>query len=329
MQTKGFDLPLDNVVAVYHDLCEVDLGVECAKLFYDMSQQVTHVIHCAWAVNFAVPFSAFEPQLLGLHNLLSFSMQSANNARLMFCSSISVAQSTLAPAIIQSAPIDSLESCGTMGYGQSKLAGERIVEAAIVQGASATILRIGQIIPGRRRGSSLWNPSEALPLIIRAASKKSIASLPLLEGGRDSCDWLEADVLADTVLQLAGIEDSEDVNDVKTQSQRQTVYNLVNPNPFSWKDDLLPALKDAGLEFEPVVWKIWLEKLSYSTDDVRVNPSRKLLAFWSKQTQRHGELRFDTTAAEKASEAFRKASRAVDGGFMTKIVGSWEKFYED
>lgn len=317
LRKKGFSIPLHKVVPLYSDITQAGFGIEDTATHNTMKSEVTHVIHCAWAVNFAINLSAFEPQILGLYNLLTFCLQTDQSARLMFCSSIGVAQSTKGPAIIASAPIPSYASCSPMGYSQSKLVGERLVESATKSGANATVLRIGQIIPGRHRGMPLWNPNEALPLMIRSASKNSVEALPILDNGRDFCDWIEVDTLADTILQLAG------VGNITTS--KQLVYNLVNPRVFSWKNEFLPALQRAGLEFSTVSWQEWLERLESSTEDTYVNPSRKLLGFWLKQTQREGEITFDTAAAEAASLALRESSRLVDGGLLDRIVDAWRQ----
>ncbi|RDW91655.1 hypothetical protein BP5796_02820 [Coleophoma crateriformis] len=317
LQDKGFSIPLDKVVPLYTDITQDRFGLQPTPLYKSMLSEITHIIHCAWAVNFAIDISAFEPQLMGLHNLLAFSMQSDQHARLLFCSSIGVVQSTEGPAIIASAPLASFETCSPMGYAQSKLIGERMVESATKYGANATVLRIGQIIPGRRRGTKLWNPTEALPLMIRSASKGSVGALPTMDTGRDAVDWIEADTLADTILQLAGIS--------QATGSMELVYNLVNPRVFSWKDELLPALQQAGLQFDVVPWREWLERLESSSEDARVNPSRKLLGFWRKQTLREGGLAFDTAAAEAGSMALREAMRVVDGSLVVEMVEAWRQ----
>lgn len=317
LQAKGFSIPLDKVIPLYADITEENFGLQTTEMYKTMKSLVTHVIHCAWAVNFAIQLTAFEPQLLGLHNLLAFGLKSDRNARVFFCSSIGTAQATPGTATVASAMLPSLDNCSSMGYSQSKLVGEHIVESASKNGANATVLRIGQIIPGRRRGTKLWNPSEAIPLIIRSASKDSTGALPILDTGRDTCDWIEADTLADTILQLAGIDHA-----VKST---ELVYNLVNPRVFSWKDDLLPSLHRAGLKFDTIPWQEWLDRLEASTEDAKTNPSRKLLGFWRKQTHRDGPLTFDTAPAEAASPALRESLRVVDDNFIGQIIEFWEK----
>ncbi|EED14989.1 NRPS-like enzyme, putative [Talaromyces stipitatus ATCC 10500] len=316
LQTKGFSIPLDKVIPLYADITEENFGLKTTEMYKTMKSLVTHIIHCAWAVNFAIQLTAFEPQLLGLHNLLAFGLESDRNAHLLFCSSIGTAQATPGPATIASAMIPSFDNCSSMGYSQSKLVGEHIVESASKNGANATVLRIGQIIPGRRRGTKLWNPSEAMPLMIRSASKDSTGALPILDTGRDTCDWIEADTLADTILQLAGIDHAVDSTEL--------VYNLVNPRVFSWKDDLLPSLHRAGLKFDTIPWQEWLDRLEASIEDANTNPSRKLLGFWRRQTHRDGTLTFDTAPAEAASPALRESLRVVDDNFIGQIIESWK-----
>ncbi|KAG5981617.1 hypothetical protein E4U55_002753 [Claviceps digitariae] len=327
LRDKGFaDLALDKVICVHHDLTKADnLGIEPPHLFEALKREVTHIIHCAWAVNFTISLSAFEPQIAGLHNLLSLCMQSKHRVCLQFCSSIGVAQATPAPAVVPSEALPSMETCGEFGYAESKLVGERIVESAVKNhGLSAMVLRIGQIVPGRRRGVKLWNPSEAIPLMIRTAIQRegSIGALPILCPGRDLCDWIEADTLADTVVQLAGLETTEADADA---CRSNIFYNLVNPRVFSWKRDLLPALRNTGLVFDILSWEEWLDRLANSTDDLTLNPSKKLLGFWTKQTQREGALRFDTSISEAASSALRRSLRVLDDGFMGQIVEAWKQ----
>lgn len=324
LQSKGLDVSLKNVVPLYHDLTQTNFGLKSPALYDQLKSEVTHIIHCAWSVNFAIPLSAFEPQLLGLHNLLAFTAKSAHNVRLVFCSSIGVAQSTKVPARIASAPIPSHDHCSPTGYAQSKLVGEYIVESAVRSGANATVLRIGQIIPGRHRGTKLWNPTEAIPLTIQSASKISAGALPTMDPGRDACSWFEADTLADTILQLAGIVPSE-LGTESSSPKGELVYNLVNPREFSWNNDLLPALRHAGLEFDIVSWEKWLARLESSTDDLKINPSRKLLGFWSNQTPRKDRLTFDTGPAEAASSALNSAVRVVDANFIDQIVDAWKQ----
>jgi len=142
------------------------------------------------------------------------------------------------------------------------------------------------------------------------------------------------------------------------------VFNIVHPRVFSWKEDFLPKLKAAGLDFETVEWSIWLEKLKGSEKDTEKNPTRKLLGFWggdevvksdekahshvngekvngAAQANRGSvadngsveatgkepeskEIRFETKETEKVCLNLRDAPRVVDGDMVRKLLDAWK-----
>lgn len=55
------------------------------------------------------------------------------------------------------------------------------------------------------------------------------------------------------------------------------VYHIVNPNISASWDDILAALKVAGLEFETVNRTEWVQRLARSDSDGAKNPTIKLL----------------------------------------------------
>ena len=166
----------EKATVISGDLDLPDLGVSSA-LLADMQQQVTHIIHAAWPVNFQLNLRAFTPQLRTLHKLLEMSL-SNNRPSLLFCSSVSTAMATPVPAKIPEAPIPKLSHAASNGYAQSKLVAERMIEAAVtVHGANAKILRIGQVIGDTEAG--VWSATEAWPLIIRSALE--LRAMPAFE----------------------------------------------------------------------------------------------------------------------------------------------------
>jgi thioester reductase-like protein len=100
------------------------------SLFQDLKLEATHIIHCAWEVNFSLSIRSFEPQIQVLHNLLTLSMDNPEPAHLIFCSSIGTAMATPISALILSSRISDLHQASATGYARSKLVGERVVEAA-------------------------------------------------------------------------------------------------------------------------------------------------------------------------------------------------------
>jgi hypothetical protein len=86
------------------------------------------------------------------------------------------------------------------------------------------VLRIGQIVLSRRVGSKLWNPNEAIPLIVRSAIV--LGALPDGMESGDACAWLEIDVLAEAVIDLS-------LMSTKPGTTPELVYSLLHPRSFS------------------------------------------------------------------------------------------------
>ena len=181
LRQRGFSFPnSDHLTVLTSDLSRSDLGLS-AETYQELRNRTTLIIHSAWAVNFNLGIRSFEEQhIKGVHNLtqLSLSVETPRPARLFFCSSIAAALGTPAPAVIPEAPILDLKDSLPQGYARSKLVSEHIVRnAAVDAGASARILRIGQIVGDANRG--LWNDTEAVPLVIRSAL--TLRALPALD----------------------------------------------------------------------------------------------------------------------------------------------------
>jgi len=314
------------------DLTQTYLGLP-APLFQKLQAETTHIIHCAWEVNFALSVRSFKPQLAALQNLINLSLSSPfrQPSHLLFCSSVGTAMGTPVPyagaeIIIPEAPIKELTDASPTGYARSKLVAERIIEKAVtVGGARASILRIGQIIPSPKSGSMLWNPNEMIPLMVRSALSTGV--LPESPGSADHCSWIDVETLANVILEIGQLDRaiSGEIEILKPQ----LVLNLVHPRPFSWKNEFLPALKDAGFEFEKVDRQTWLEKLGASEEDIKKNPSRKLLSFWKAQnSHKEGtEVRFETIGAEGQSIALKTAGKVMDGEYVAKLLHAWKTLW--
>ncbi|PMD33859.1 putative NRPS-like enzyme [Hyaloscypha variabilis F] len=310
------------------DLTKPDLDLP-AQIFQKLTAETTHIIHCAWEVNFALPVRSFEPQLAALQNLVNLSLSSpfSRPSHLLFCSSVGTAVATPAPyadaeVTISEDPIKELTYASPTGYARSKLVAERIIEKAVtVGGARATILRIGQIIPSPKSGSMLWNPNEMIPLMVRSALRTGV--LPDSPGSADRCSWIDVDTLSQAILDIGQLDRA--ISRGMETAEPQLVFNLVHPRPFSWKENFLPALKEAGLSFEVVDREAWLQKLRASEKDIEKNPSRKLLSFWEAQNMhREGmKIKFETTPAEAQSLAHRNTGKVVDGDNVARLLHAW------
>ena len=140
-----------------------------------LQAEVTHIIHCAWAVNFNMRVESFEEQhIKGTFNLLNLclSTQQPQPACFNFCSSLATVMKTPKSPVPEDLATE-LTYCNPSGYGRSKLVTEKICQAA-AQYLPVRILRIGQIVGDSANG--VWKMDDAFPLLIRTATK--LGALP-------------------------------------------------------------------------------------------------------------------------------------------------------
>ncbi|TFY52824.1 hypothetical protein EVJ58_g9797 [Rhodofomes roseus] len=95
---RGMDVAIldsDRVVMLEGDLTQPGFGLP-ADTYHEMHTSVTHIIHNAWHVDFALKLSSFEPQVQGIRALVDFALTvpaSTKPAHIQFISSIGVVQS--------------------------------------------------------------------------------------------------------------------------------------------------------------------------------------------------------------------------------------------
>ncbi|KAH0608804.1 uncharacterized protein H6S33_001032 [Morchella sextelata] len=303
--------------ALPSDFSRPDLGLDAATLSH-LRNTLTAVVHSAWAVNFNMGVASFETHhIAGAHNFLRLclSVNTPRPARFFFCSSISAAAGTPLPARIKETQVPELAHAQGMGYARSKLVTERIVGAAASKtGVHARVLRIGQIVGDSKVG--VWSGTEAIPLMLRSAV--TLGVLPDLD---ETPSWMPVDTVAQAVLELSGLSCP------LPQDTPTTVYHVLNPQVFSWTHDLLPALRAAGLEFEVVPQREWVQRLRDGDQDPVRNPTVKLTRFFEDKYDndmpgRKG-LEFETEVTRRWSPAVGGAVDVVEGGLVERFVKRW------
>lgn len=317
--------------AVPGDLSQPSLGLDGYVLEHLLSS-VTCIVHSAWAVNFNLGVRSFEQQhIRGTYNLINFCLRSKLPipARFFFCSSVSTASNTPKPASIPEMAIEKMHHAQTMGYGRSKLVTEHITRNAMRStGMHARVLRIGQL--GGDTLSAHWNDTEAVALMFRSAL--TTGALPELD---ERPSWLPVDECAKAVADIS-------MNGTATGSDADLVYNLVNPQTFSWKHDLLPVLKKSSAlpDFEIVSPQDWLQRLANSDQDPETNPSIKLIDFWRSKYGRSAQeaaatqdesghepagLVFETGRTVQDCPSLGLVKDPVTEGLMQRYIESWVK----
>ncbi|KAH8647661.1 aminoadipate-semialdehyde dehydrogenase large subunit [Xylariales sp. PMI_506] len=285
-----------------------DEGLGLGSAYEALCNEVTDVIHSAWSVNFNKSLQSFDDCIFGARNLMLLCLRAKQPApaSFNFCSSVSAVARTPNGYVPECLP-ESLEYAQGMGYAQSKLVTEHLVErAARSANMKARVLRIGQICADTVHG--IWNDTEAIPIMIEAAI--TIKALPALD---ERLRWLPVDSVAQSVCDLS----------LSGSASSQVVFNVVNPQTFHWTDDLLQALKSSGLQFEEVTQREWISRLRSSNQDPVQNPPVKLLEFFASKydndtTHRPG-LDYETSNAEALSPSLTNVG-VVDSQQIQKFI---------
>ncbi|THW14131.1 acetyl-CoA synthetase-like protein [Aureobasidium pullulans] len=313
------------IVPFLGDLSKTDLGLDSDTLG-KLQSQLTHVIHSAWAVNFNLGVKSFEDQhIKGAHNLiqLCLSTKTPKPAKFFFCSSVSSAAGTPLDQSIKEGPVPQLEYAQGTGYGRSKLVTERIVQNAMEStGIYARVLRLGQIAGDSERGQ--WNTTEAIALMIQTAT--TIKALPT---HNEELSWLPVDLAASVVAELSGI--AQPIPEARLKDNT-LVYNIQNPTVYHWTRDILPALHKAGLDFDEVSPKEWVQRLRAGDQNPETNPPVKLTDFFAG---RYGNVaedapmksagRYETVQTCKDSGTTATIPDLIESGMVAKFVKAWAK----
>ncbi|KAF8524893.1 male sterility protein-domain-containing protein [Hysterangium stoloniferum] len=177
LREKGVDpniLDTTRIPLVYLkvDLSRGDLGLDAAA-YTDLRDNVTHIIHSAWLLNFTVGLDAYvETHIAGVRNIIDLALSSPQkiSPRLIFLSTLAAAieykGASKVPSIgephryiVPESPVDDPSMASrTLGYGQSKYVSERIIVNAIEHGLRATISRVGQL--GGMSTTGYWSRQE-------------------------------------------------------------------------------------------------------------------------------------------------------------------------
>lgn len=298
------------IVALTADMTDPQLGLSEATYMLLVSQ-VTHVIHCAWSVNFNMTLESFTDCITGTRHLLDFCLKAErpDAAAFGFCSSVSTTARTPGKAVPEALP-ELLSYAQNIGYAQSKLVTEHIVRRAAQQtGLTARVLRIGQIIADTRYG--IWNASEAIPMIFQTAD--TIHALPKLD---ELVSWTPVDIVASSVIDLTMAPSGSAVE----------VANVTNPTLIHWTKDLLPLLRDSGLTFDELSAREWLDKLRNSEQDPLTNPPIKLLEFFASKFDNDnppaGRRVYETSIAQVHAPSLRYA-----GAISKTLVGRFVRYF--
>lgn len=154
-RVKFFDVDLSRTKLGLSDTDYEEVGVlrlgstnRLSDFDLQIRTHVTRIIHGAWQLNFNLRLEGFERvHIAGVRHLIDIALSSpkVQRPRLVFLSSISAVANYRGGDTVPEERMDDASNAD-LGYGLSKLAGEKLVEVACEKaGLNATIIRIGQI----------------------------------------------------------------------------------------------------------------------------------------------------------------------------------------
>ncbi|PIL30035.1 transporter [Ganoderma sinense ZZ0214-1] len=201
---KGLDLPLlqeavrvGRVEFVEFEAGKDHLGVE-DEVYSKLTQELTHIVHIAWLLNFDLPLSHFEPHVAGVRAVLELALSSlySRPPYITFVSSIgTTARWPFPERPVPKVALNSPEFCIPQGYSYAKYVSEQVIQHAVAQRPTlcAAVIRCGQLSGALATGA--WQRSEYIPRLLRSAHK-----LGMVPTDATDVRWLPVDVAADILL---------------------------------------------------------------------------------------------------------------------------------
>ncbi|KAG5636266.1 hypothetical protein H0H81_008600 [Sphagnurus paluster] len=235
-QKKGLDvaaLRSEKVSFIEGDTTKSDLGLNNASLYNEIRDTITIILHNAWPINLRNDLTYFEPQILGLKNLIDLGHASphASTLRFVFISSFQAYQSWHMHhnALLPEQPInETAVGCG-IGYGASKYVAESVRDSALAptillgqsqilarSGLNTTAMRLTQLCGTTR--ADYWSPFEWIPILMSAGVQVGV--LPDVAG---LMAFVPMDDAAKCVHEI-----------VSCKQVLPAAINVSHPRPISW-----------------------------------------------------------------------------------------------
>lgn len=339
-QTKTLD-SLDKALGPFlHKLAyiKITLGEPLLGLNQDqydlLSSKVDVIVYNSWRLDFGLALRSFEPFLRTTRDLVELSAASRqhnnNEMRIVFISSMSAVEGLATKATGATVPEalveDALAAMNT-GYGQSKLAAERILVAANRQsGMPVSIVRVGQVGgPSSSRGSTAggggggdggaWADQPWISAIIRTSVTLGCFPNPVVP-----IDWVPVDTVASMVQSFI----------LQPAREEPQVYNVAaaaeKAQPWSFLIDVLRELGVVRGTTEVIPLRDWVKKLRNISDarspqDLAHDwPALKMLDFYETLGDGADSLSYATSRAREVSGV---EIHAVDKGLLASWLKDW------
>ncbi|KAI0272871.1 acetyl-CoA synthetase-like protein [Russula aff. rugulosa BPL654] len=321
---RGLDTSLlssKKIVYVEGDLSVSGFALD-DKLYEEIQNSVTHVIHNAWKINLNLSLVSFDDSIRGVRALVDFAITSplARPPHLVFVSSISVFINFENNGSAAEEMLPNPETSVGTGYSESKWVAERILDAAAERTAlRPVVVRFGQVCGD---GNGTWNETEWFPSLVKSAL--TLGCLPSLDG---TVAWITAPDAASALLEMSRIDAKPDAHTLHIVHPRGVPFNT------------LIASAASSLNVPLVPYSEWFSKLSeehktqsYSETNLEkaqaTNPALRLFGFF--QSARIGPeweplsvARLETKRAVRVSNVLAERVKPLDEENVRKWLSSW------
>ncbi|CAE7151180.1 unnamed protein product [Rhizoctonia solani] len=327
-------LASEKLVFVDAVLDETKLGLS-HELYDEIRDTATVIIHNAWQVNFNLTLQSFEPNIRGTRNLLDLALDSTASSglpRFAFASSISAAGTSGLGGQLEEISICPEDAMPTLGYGQSKLVAEKLLESARRAGLQTCIVRLGQLTGDINSGS--WDTTNWVPSIV--ASSVSVGCLPAAVG---TVSWLPLDIAARSIIDTC----------ITCDEELPPVIHASHPLPVPWVD-IMTAFSEVltphiGCSLPVVELEEWNKRVAQKAanfqgsdvDRYQRYPSTKIQGMVDgmahadqllrsrdeKDVESAGTVRLVTRNAERISKGLKSTP-----GLGKAHVEKWVKYWE-
>lgn len=242
--------------------------------FQTIANDVEVVVYNSWRLDFGLAIRSFSPFLHATRELVDLSAASRHRMRVVFVSSVSSVESlAVSGSAVPEGPVADPLAAMNSGYGQSKLAAERILAAAQAQsGVPVSVVRVGQVGGPSSGGLAPWPDQAWISAIIKTS--KAMGCFPAQVA---PVDWVAVDTVA-SILESVALQPDKSMDapqffNVASQSQPWSV--------------LLDVLRESRLadSFEVAslpewVRKVWAQTSPGDTPDVAKLPALRLIDFY-------------------------------------------------
>ncbi|TBU41001.1 acetyl-CoA synthetase-like protein [Dichomitus squalens] len=285
------------------------------ELLEEIRNSVTHIIHNAWTVNFALTLPSFEPDLKAVRNLVDLALSSpyVTPPTIQLASSIGIFEHCAIKPPIPETPVEPASAIGS-GYTESKWIAERVLyNAAKRANLSATVVRVGQL-SGNKAGH--WNEREWFPALVK--SSLFTRCLPDLQG---------------TISFIPGYPAAGAFGEMRNSSE--PIIHLIHPSPVPWHDLIAPIAEELGVSLTS--YSAWLSALESTAgtdglpsavEAVRENPALQLLDFFRSRNSTRDDkeplgLPFLSVENGLAASKTLASMQPLSDGDATAWVAAW------